>query len=243
MKMKRELIIACTVLILSILACNLPNPALSGNNPSNTETSGATTEGPTEGSIQVIENTPEATPTETAIPVTDTPQVSPEIKLSKNSNCRVGPSTLYNIIDQIAAGTSLPVTGRNEDNSWWQVINATGHDCWIFNENAIPNSDFTLVKVAEAPTLPGIPANFFVTDQLCQPGPKKFSVTLSWASGGRETSYNLFRDGNKIGNIKASRVNYKDTNAPLNKNLTYEIEAVNENGASPRAVQIVPACK
>ncbi|HNN14185.1 MAG TPA: SH3 domain-containing protein [Anaerolineales bacterium] len=243
MKIHRKFLYASLILTLAILACNLPGSTSNGDGSNNPDTSIPTTDVPTEASVPTAENTPAPTATETAIPITDTPQVPPEIKLTKNSNCRVGPSTFFNIVDQIAAGTSLPVIGRNEDNSWWQVVNATGHECWIFNENALPNSDLRAIQIGESPALPGVPANFFVTDQLCQPGPKKFSVTLSWSSGGGETSFNLYRDGNKIGNIKASKFNYKDTNAPLNKNLTYEIESVNENGTSQRAVQIVAACK
>jgi hypothetical protein len=85
--------------------------------------------------------------------------------------------------------------------------------------------------------------NFYVVDQVCQSAQKKFSVTLSWSSGGGETSFRIYRDEKAVQEVKASRFNFKDTNAPYNKNIVYEIEALNENGASQRATQIVPACK
>jgi hypothetical protein len=193
--------------------------------------------------VVVVENTSTSIPTETPIPPTITPSIPAELTLTKNSNCRVGPSNFYNVTDQIAAEKVLPVVGRSEDSMWWQVVNDTGRECWIFAENATPNQDFSSLPIGEAPPLPGIPTNFFLTDSLCQSGAKKFSITLSWSSGGGETAFRLYRDGGRIGEFKPNRFTYKDPNAPYNKNITYEIEAVNENGVSERAIQIIPACK
>ncbi len=241
MKARKENFFFASFVVLFILACNIPAPAFGGSGVKNTATPESL---PTNTQAVSADNNPTVVvPTDTPIPFTPTPQISPKLTLTKNSNCRVGPNTNYNIVDQIVSGAELPVIGRNEENTWWQVVNATNRECWVFNENATPNTDFSSLPVGEAAPLPGIPQSFFVVNQLCQPGPMKFSVTLSWASGGGETAFRIFRDGNQLGEIKASRLNYKDTNAPLNKNLTYEIAAVNENGVSERAVQIVPACK
>ena len=43
---------------------------------------------------------------------------------------RSGPSTGYTTLDLIAAGTSVPVIGRNEDLSWVQV-NVNGTVGWM----------------------------------------------------------------------------------------------------------------
>jgi len=219
-----------------MLACNLSNPRANGSEtiPSPivaTNTSGV-----------IMENTATSTiiPTETP---TTTPSIPPEITLIKNTNCRVGPSTFYNISDQIEEKKVLPIIGRSQDSSWWQVDNGAGRVCWVFNENAEANTDFSGLQIGDAPPLPGTPGSFLVVDQLCQPGPKIFTVTLSWVSGGGETSFRLFRNGNQLIELKSSKLSYKDPNAPFNKNISYEIEAVNSNGTSQRAVQIVPACK
>ena len=238
MRAKRESIFGFIVLILSILACN--SPATGGDvNPSED------TPQPTPGVtyVVIVENTATPIPTETPIPPTPTPQIPPELTLTKNSNCRLGPSNFFNIIDQIASGKDLPVVGRNEDSTWWQVVNDTGRECWLFAENTTPNQDFSSLPIGEAPPLPGIPLSFYVVDQNCQPGPKKFSLTLSWASGGGETAYRLYRDGGRVGEFKPNRLSYKDPAVPYNKVVTYEIEAVNENGVSERAIQIVGPCK
>ncbi|MBL8050849.1 MAG: SH3 domain-containing protein [Anaerolineales bacterium] len=225
---------AFVLLILALLACNLPGSS------SQTDEPPPSVEAPV--TFVVIENSPPPALTDTPSP-TSTPALPPEITLTKNSNCRLGPSTYYNIVDQIASGQVLPVSGQNEDGTWWQVTNATNRECWIFTDNAQPNIDFRDLPVKNGPALPGVPGQFYVTDQQCQPGPKKFTVTLSWSIGSDTSGFRLYRDGNRIIELKANKFNYKDVNAPYGKNITYELEAYNENGTSERAIQIVPACK
>lgn len=234
MKTRREFAIG-VILILSILACNVPGSTDGGENPAQPS--------PGVTFVVVVENTPTTAPTDTPIPATATQSIPPELTLSKNSNCRLGPSTFYNIVDQIASGKELPVIGRSEDNEWWQVVNDTGRECWIFFDNATPNQDFSSLSIGEAPPLPGIPLNFFVVDQQCLSAQKKFSVTLSWSSGGGETAFRVFRDGKQVIELKPTKFTYKDPAAPYNKNVTYEIESVNANGTSERAIQFVPPCK
>lgn len=234
MKVKRLFLL---MLALLIQACNLPSA--DPNTPNPTETVAA----PLETESPAATETPTFVPTETEIPATPTIAVPPEVVLTKNSNCRKGPNNRYVIVDQISQSAVLPVVGRNEGNTWWKVINTTGRECWIFNENARPNMDFGELPVGDAPTLPNTPINFAVGDQLCQPGANSFTVALRWGSGGGETAFRLFRDGKQIIEVKAGKFNFRDSKAPLRKNLYYEIEAVNENGTSERAAQIVPACK
>ncbi|MBE0671670.1 MAG: SH3 domain-containing protein [Anaerolineales bacterium] len=240
MKVKKGTLFFVVVLILAMLACNLP-----GTNPRSAEPEAAPTIIPTETvAAIVVENTATSMPTETPIPPTDTPSIPAEITLTKNSNCRMGPSTFYNIVDQISEQKVMRVIGRNDDSTWWQVVNATGRECWIFNENADENTDFSNIQIKEPLPLPNPPGQFFITNQSCQPGIKKFIVTMKWTSGGSdEVGFRIYRDGEKIVELKANKFIHQDNFAPLNKNLTYEIEAVNENGASQRAAQIVPACR
>lgn len=233
--MKSQKKIGFAFLILAMLACNMPGSAV-GSEP---------TLEPTTVVYVVIEPTATETviPTETPIPASSTPELPPEVTLVKNSNCRMGPSEFYVIVDQISKDKVLPVVGRNEDGSWWQVINATQRECWIFNENTQVNSDFSAVAIKEGPVLPSVPGNFFVTGQQCQSGLKKFSVSFSWVSGADTDGFRIYRDGSRIIELKASKLKFTDANAPYNKNIVYELEAYNENGTSQRVAQIVPACK
>ncbi|MBL8099574.1 MAG: SH3 domain-containing protein [Anaerolineales bacterium] len=227
--------VAFVFLIIVMLACNLPG---SGDSPADLPS--ATVEAPV--TIIVIENSPTPAGTDTPSP-SATPELPAEIRLTKNSNCRLGPSSNYIIVDQIASGNVFSVVGRNDDNTWWQIVNTTNRECWIFYENAEPNSDLGRLPIKYGPALPGIPGQFYVTDQQCQPGPKKFAVTLSWTAGPDTEGFRLYRDGKQIIELKASKFNYKDINAPYGKNITYELEAYNKNGTSEKVIQIVPACK
>lgn len=224
------------VLILAMLACNMPGQNSGGSAP--------TTE-PTTVVFVVIEPTATETviPTETPIPFSPTPELPPEITLIKNSNCRMGPSEFYFYIDQITKDTVLPVVGRTSDSSWWQVINATDRECWIFSENSQANQDFSAVAVKEGPVLPNTPGNFFVVDQDCDSVNKKFQVAFSWVSGGGEDGFYLNRNGKRIFEAKASKFNYRDNNAPYKENISYELYAFNKYGVSFPAVQFVAECK
>lgn len=238
---ERKAFLAYFSLLLAMLACNMPGSSPSGDTGSGGGAPGQPSPGVTV--VVVVENTNTPLPADTPVPASATPSLPPELTLTKNSNCRIGPSTFYNVIDQIAANKVLPVVGRSEDSTWWQVVNDTGHECWIFNENSTPNQDFSSLPIGDAPPLPGTPVSFFVVDQQCLSAQKKFSVTLSWASGGGEDGFRIYRDGNRTQELKPTKFNFKDASAPYNKAITYEIEAFNENGTSQRAVQIVPPCK
>lgn len=228
------------VLIFAMLACNLPN----GNSGESEITATPLAPlPPTNTAAPTVENTATAAPTETQIVPTLTVSIPPEISMINNSNCRLGPSTNYNVVDQIANSEVMDVIGRDDKNTWWQVVNETGRKCWIFHENARPNRDFADLPIGDAPPLPGKPLNFSVVDQSCQPGPRIFTVTFKWSSGGGETGYRIFRDGKQILELNASKTGFKDTKAPFNINLVYELAALNENGMSEKATQIVPACK
>lgn len=240
MKVKKEILFVTAILVLAMLACNLVNKNFAGPGPTAAPIVPVDTLAP----AVIVENTATIAPTETPIPPSETPSVPAEITLTKNSNCRMGPSTFYNIADQISSEKVLKVIGRNADSTWWQVVNATGRECWIFNENADESTDFSSLEVKEGLPLPTPPGQFFITNQSCQPGIKKFTVAMKWTSGGPgETGFRIYRDGEMIAEVKATKFTHQDNFAPLNKNLSYEIESVNENGASQRVAQIVPACK
>ncbi len=240
MKINREISFVIAALIVATLACNLP-----GANSATPETVIAPDiPTATQMVIAAVENTATIAPTDTPIPPTETPSIPAEITLTKNSNCRMGPSTFYHIVDQISAGKVFAVLGRDADSAWWQIVNATGRECWISAENADENTDFSSVEIKQPLPLPNPPGQFFITNQSCQPGVKKFIVTMKWSSGGSgETGFRIYRDGEKIVELKATKFTHQDNFAPINRNISYEIEALNENGASQRVAQFVSACK
>jgi uncharacterized protein YraI len=67
-------------------------------------------------------------------------------------NCRFGPGTVYELINELRAGQSARVVGRNETFTWWYIRdpgNPNGF-CWV-------SSNVTEVK-GEVEELPVVPA-------------------------------------------------------------------------------------
>lgn len=81
--------------------------------------------------------TPSATPTPTYTPspsstptpsLTPTP-VEPWATFTTNANCRRGPGTVYEVLNDFGPGTRLRITGREPSLSWYQ-LDGGGYSCW-----------------------------------------------------------------------------------------------------------------
>jgi hypothetical protein len=68
-------------------------------------------------------------------------------------NVRGGPGTNYNIIGAATSGQRYPVTGKNNDGSWWQ-IDFNGQPGWVFAELVTAQN---VQAVAIAPNIPAPP--------------------------------------------------------------------------------------
>lgn len=108
-----------------------------------------------------VTNTPEPTftplPSPTLVP-SPTPEPAPEVSVPPDSatkiNIRSGPGTDYPVLGQIEPGQSAPVTGRNQDNSWWQISLSDNSLGWVFGELVQASGTTGAVPVAEAPPPP-----------------------------------------------------------------------------------------
>jgi uncharacterized protein YraI len=48
------------------------------------------------------------------------------------ANCRSGPGLDYPVLDILSQGLSLPINGRNQQRTWWQVLDANiPRNCWL----------------------------------------------------------------------------------------------------------------
>ena len=66
-------------------------------------------------------------PTE-ATPMLETPLAG----VLRPANCRAGPGMDYPVVDILDQGTSLPINGRNQQGTWWQVLDAHNQlNCWL----------------------------------------------------------------------------------------------------------------
>ena len=98
-------------------------------------------------------------PAETPVPVEPSPVPAsptpeqPLVTANTNANVRSGPGTNYPVLGALQEGGSAIVTGRNTDNSWWQ-IGFQGGTAWIANLIVTANAQAYNVPVASAPPPP-----------------------------------------------------------------------------------------
>jgi hypothetical protein len=128
--MKTRTYIPVFMLILAMLACNMPSGE--STPPAETEST-ATTIPPTQAQST---ETPSATPlpTNTSLPtLTPTPLVPIAWPSDKSVNCRFGPGVDWLVVGALLVGQTATIQGRNADSSWWYVVtpNDPGKPCWV----------------------------------------------------------------------------------------------------------------
>lgn len=101
-------------------------------------------EQPTTAPEQVEPPTPE--PTATVVQAA-------EVVINSPMNVRGGPGTNYNVIGAANQGDRYPVTGKNNDGSWWQ-IGFNGQQGWVFADLVTAQN---VQAVAIAPNIPAPP--------------------------------------------------------------------------------------
>lgn len=84
----------------------------------------------------------------------------------------------------------------------------------------------TALPLPDAPT-------YFGDTPTCKPNDHERDVKLSWASVPGVNGYRLYRDGVLIASVKENVGIYVDTVA-YEKGVTYELEAINADGASEK---------
>ena len=105
------------------------------------------------------------TPTPTAtftpeIPPTETPTATPAPELlivAPVVNVRQGPSIAYGIIGQVRQDERYQLTGRNDNDSWWQICCIGADLGWITSQLTAPSGPVDSVPIASAPQLPPTP--------------------------------------------------------------------------------------
>lgn len=101
---------------------------------------------------------PTATPAPpTAEPATQEPPTpEPVAAFSVNSasvNVRSGPGTAFPVIGRLNRGQSFPITGKNEDGSWWQFA-YNGKTGWVIGSNVSTTSTAAVEIAANIPRPP-----------------------------------------------------------------------------------------
>ena len=92
---------------------------------------------------------------DTPTPESETPPApgQPMGRIRTDLNVRAGPSTSYEILGLVPAGTLVEIVGQNSDGSWWQIVFVGGPDQrgWVSAEFA-PSENAASVPVVDTPT-------------------------------------------------------------------------------------------
>ena len=167
MKVRKQFLNAALALILASVACNLPTsqPTLTPNEAAAlTLTAGAQTleasipaaSATSEPTFTAVPETPTSTSTSIPLPTTVLQTATPSgtfFIVDVGANCRKGPGTGYDKIASFAAGTYVPLTGRNADSTWWYVLSGSTN-CWISATTGHTTGTISGLTVVAAPPTP-----------------------------------------------------------------------------------------
>ncbi len=111
--------------------------------------------------IPTLTFTPEF-PTHTPAPsLTPTPEFTPtplvpQISVSVNTNCRVGPGRVYDRMGFLLAGEAAEVLGRDPTGNYWyvRITNRGQQFCWLWGEYATLSGNTSVLPVFTPPPTP-----------------------------------------------------------------------------------------
>ncbi len=146
--MNKRTLIASFVLVLAILACNLPSgePTQSPDVPVVTETLAL----PLDTPIPTLTSLPTDIPLPT---VTPTPTIPIARPLDKGVNCRLGPGTEWITIAGLLVDQTATIQGKNGDASWWYVTTPSdpGKPCWVAASVTVTAGNLANLPVVNPP--------------------------------------------------------------------------------------------
>jgi len=180
---KHSVFISIVVLLIASLACSQSGaaPALDPNavNTSIAQTISArqTQAAPSVPATATLTFTPEQ-PTLTFTPIlsptsefTATP-ASPQITVSVDTNCRVGPGKLYERVGILLVGESATIVGRDGPGQYWYIQNPDNPSgfCWVWGEYATFSGNL-LTLLLFTPQAPPVASFSVAFDALNSCGP------------------------------------------------------------------------
>lgn len=92
-------------------------------------------------------------PNPALVPPTPTPVVVTLNVINELINCRFGPGTVYDLVDEFPQGQTLRAVGRNESFTWWYVRDPgnPGGFCWVSADVTQPQSPTSEMQVMQPP--------------------------------------------------------------------------------------------
>jgi hypothetical protein len=112
---------------------------------------------PTETQTALVEDTPTSTDlpptaTETATLTLGVPQINAE----QDTRCRLGPSTIYNVVGFLLTTEQSTVHGKDSGGEWWYIENPKkpGAYCWVWGGSTRVSGDTSSLPVITPPPTP-----------------------------------------------------------------------------------------
>jgi hypothetical protein len=245
----KQVSLAGLVLILAILACNLP-----GNSPQSltveqqaatviaatltaqpspeAESTAAKTATVTGAVLVTAASTATSAAKATITPTYSTPMLT----VLQSTNCREGPGQDYQVVFTYMAKKQLEIVGRYDPTNFWLVksLDSKSGTCWMWGEYAEASGSYWVVPTVTPPPTgtmppPMAPANR-KWDYSCSGGNATFNLT--WEDKAtNETGYRIFRDGKQVAELPANSTSFTET-IPLEggKDATYYLQVYGPSG-------------
>jgi hypothetical protein len=88
-------------------------------------------------------------PSNTPFPIITFTPTEPTIHATVNTNCRVGPSSNYDVAGFLLVGEYAKVFGRNSNSTWWYIQNPDNLSkyCWVWNQSTIVEGNISIIPV------------------------------------------------------------------------------------------------
>lgn len=238
--------LAGAVLVLAILACNMPFEQLPP--PGDVQTAAALT-------VQAAMSTPTSTATNSASATprprtpsatsssdettTITPTYSvPVLTVRESTNCRTGPGEEYEVVVTYLTGKELEITGRYDPGNFWLVKSSespTG-TCWLWGEFVdLDGSYWAVASVTPPPTATARPPRapgLVNWEFFCSDGTLNYSVI--WVDNTNdETGFRIFRNGELIVELPPDTTTYTDRYVvSANQRVEYYIQVHSPAGTA-----------
>ena len=257
MSRQKAFLSLCLVLVLA-LACNLPSATPTETAAANPEDLELTITALASGQGNQPSDSPAqdtATPEFTPITgPTSTPTV-PQVTVSQNTNCRVGPGVVYDLIDAVLIGQTAEVVGKNSGvPNYWVVkrLNGSG-TCWLWGQYAtVSGNTANLPEYPVPPTpTPSPTPTFTPTPTLAPPAPVNnvsvvknciplvfpttytYTGILNWEDkSNNENGFNIYFNGALFASIPANSNSYPLPALPFASGtpVKWGVEAFNSAG-------------
>jgi len=149
--MKARTLLPVFMLVLAMLACNLPSNAAVTETPTLQVSASPTITLPTDTPLPTQTSLPTNTPPPT---LTSTPTVPVAFPRDVNVNCRLGPSQAWVAISALIVGQSSQITGKSSDGSWWNIVDPqnSGRRCWVSGSVVSTAGNVSSIPVVETPS-------------------------------------------------------------------------------------------